>query len=102
MHKILVDTCVWFDMVKDPEQLALLYVIEELIERNELNLIVPKIVINEFIENKDRIIKENGRSLSSTLKRAKDIINRHGDPKKKKLALEQLNEVDFKLPSLGD
>jgi hypothetical protein len=102
MHKILVDTCVWLDMAKDPDQQALLNVIEELVKRKELTLIVPKIVVQEFERNKKRIIKESSQSLSSVFKRVKNVVDKFGDPKKKKIVLEQLDNVDYKIPSLGE
>ncbi len=102
MHKILIDTCVWLDLAKDPKQQSLLNVIEELIERNELILIVPRIVLDEFIRNKERVIKEGTKSLSSVIKRAKDVVDKFGDPKKKKEVLEQLSNVDYKIPTLGE
>ncbi len=102
MHKILVDTCVWLDIAKDPEQQALLNVVEELVKRKELTLIVPKLVIEEFARNKERIIKEINQSLSSTFKRVKDFVNKFGDPDNKKAVLEQLNNVDYKIPFLGE
>ena len=101
MHKILVDTCVWLDMAKDPEQQALLNVVEELMAMNKLSLLVPRIVLDEFIRNKQRIIKESSQRLSSVLKRAKDVVDKFGDPKRKKIVLEQLNNVDYKIPQLG-
>ena len=102
MHKILVDTCVWLDMAKDQEQQALLNVIEELIKRNELSLIVPKTVIEEFDRNKERIIKESSQSLSSIFKRVKDFATKHGDSKKNQTLISQLNDLDYKIPSLGE
>lgn len=102
MHKILVDTCVWLDMAKDTQQQALLSVIEELVSRNELALIVPRIVIEEFAHHKGRIIKESSQSLSSVFRRVKDAVEKFGDPKKKKGVLEQLDNVDYKIPSLGE
>ncbi|HMK26924.1 MAG TPA: PIN domain-containing protein [Chitinophagaceae bacterium] len=102
MHKILVDTCVWLDMAKDPEQQALLNVIEELVKRKELTLIVPRVVVQEFERNKEKIIKESSQSLSSVFKRVKNIVDKFGDPKKKKVVLEQLDNVDYKIPSLGE
>jgi predicted nucleic acid-binding protein len=102
MHKILVDTCVWLDIAKDPEQQALLNVIEELVKRKELTLIVPRIVADEFARNKERIIKESSQNLSSVFKRVKDVVDKYGDPKKKKAVLEQLNDVDYKITSLGE
>ena len=102
MHKILIDTCVWLDMAKDQEQVALLNVIEELIRLKELDLIVPRIVVDEFARNKEKIIKESNKSLSQVFKRVKDAVDKFGDPKKKQLALELLNDVDYKIPSLGE
>lgn len=102
MHKILVDTCVWLDMAKDPEQQALLNVIEELIKRKELSLIVPRIVVDEFARNKERIIKECSQSLSSAIKRVKDVVSKFSDPQKKEEVLEQLNNVNNRIPSLGE
>jgi predicted nucleic-acid-binding protein len=102
MHKILIDTCVWLDMAKDPKQQSLLNVIEELIRRKKLALIVPRIVLDEFLRNKERVIKEGTKSLSNVIKRAKVVVDKFGDPKKKQEVLEQLNDVDYKIPTLGE
>ena len=41
MFKMLIDTCVWLDLAKDPKQTPVLDVIEELLRREMLSLIVP-------------------------------------------------------------
>lgn len=102
MFKILLDTCVWLDIAKDPQQQATLGVLEELIRQNQVSLIIPRIVVDEFARNKARIVHESQRSLSSILKRAKQAVDQLGDTKRKRLVLEQLNDVDHKLPSLGE
>ncbi len=102
MFKILLDTCVWLDIAKDPQQQATLGVLEELIRQNQVSLIIPRIVVDEFARNKARIVHESQRSLSSVLKRAKQAVDQLGDTKRKRLVLEQLNDVDHKLPSLGE
>lgn len=102
MHRILVDTCVWLDMAKDPEQATLLTVIEELVKMKELELLVPKTVIDEFARNKEKIIKENSQSLSSIFKRVKDAVDKFGNPSKKKAAISLLNDVDSRIPKLGE
>jgi PIN domain len=40
--------------------------------------------------------------LSSTLKRTKEAVEKFGDPRKKSAVLRELNEVDHRLPSLGE
>jgi hypothetical protein len=67
-----------------------------------VSLILPRTVVDEFARNKDRIIEESSRSLSSTLKRVKEAVDRFGDPKRKRMVLNQLNDVDHRLPALGE
>jgi hypothetical protein len=102
MFHVLIDSCVWLDLGKDHSQRAFLEALEELHNQKTISFILPRIVVDEFARNKDRVVRECGRSLSSTIKRVKDVVNRFGDPKQKKTAIECLNDVDHKLPSLGE
>ena len=102
MFKILIDTCVWLDLAKDPRQEAILTSLEALVQRGEVSLVVPRIVLTEFARNKTRIVKEGSRSLSGALKRARDILRKLGEGRGKRLALEHLAEIDHKLPRLGE
>jgi hypothetical protein len=50
-------------------------------------------------------VQETQRNVSSVLKRAKEILHQLGDPKREKAVvavLAHLNEVDYRLPSLGE
>jgi hypothetical protein len=102
VFRILVDTCVWLDLVKDAHPQVQLDALEQLIQLKRVALIVPRTVLDEFARNKTRVIEESRRSLSSTLKRVKEVVDKLGDPKKKRLVLDHLNEVDHKLPTLGE
>lgn len=99
---ILIDTCVWLDVAKDYQQQAILAALEELIRQGDVALILPSIVVDEFARNKARVIDESSRSLSSTLKRVKEAVEKFGDPRKKSAVLSQLNDVDHRLPTLGE
>ena len=99
---VLIDTCVWLDAAKDYQQQAILTALEELIRQGNIALILPRIVVDEFARNKARIIEESSRSLSSTLKRVKDMVEKFGDPRRKRTVLRQLNDVDRRLPTLGE
>lgn len=101
MFKVLIDTCVLLDLAKNSDQQPLLTVLEELIKLKELSLIIPETIIEEFDRNKSRIIKEGNQSFSSLIKRVKDVVEKLGDPKKKTATLEQLNDVDYKIPLVG-
>jgi predicted nucleic acid-binding protein len=102
MFKILIDTCVWLDLAKDYQQQQILTVLEELIQQGEIELILPRIIVEEFARNKLRIIEDSRRSLSSTLKRAKEVMEKLGDPEQKQLVLSHLNDIDQRIPSLGE
>jgi hypothetical protein len=102
VFRILIDTCVWLDLAKDYQQQALLEVLEELLRQKKISLILPETVCEEFARNKARVAKESGQSHSGVLKRVKEIVDKFGDPKRKRSVLEQLNEVDHKIPILGE
>ena len=102
VFKILIDTCVWLDLAKDYQQQALLSALEELIRDKDLELILPRPIVEEFNRNKARVIEESTRSLSSTLKRAKEVVEKFGDPQGKRVAVRHLNDVDYRLPLMGD
>lgn len=99
--RVLIDTCVWLDLAKDYQQQPILSALEELIRHGDVALILPRTVIDEFRRNKPRVIEESGRSLSSTLKRAKEAVEKFGDPRERDAVLRQLNDVDHRLPTLG-
>jgi hypothetical protein len=101
MLNLLIDTCVWLDIAKDPEQQKTLRVIDELIDMEEVRLLLPETVITEFNNNKDRIIKESNQSLSSVIKRVKVMVEKLGANETKKLVLGQLDDVNYKIPNLG-
>jgi predicted aspartyl protease len=100
--KVLIDTCVWLDLAKDYQQQAILAALEELIRHGKVELIMPRTVIDEFGRNRARIIEESSRSLSSTLKRVKEAVEKFGDTRRKAIVLDQINDVDHRLPTLRD
>jgi hypothetical protein len=102
MFKLLIDTCVWIDAAKDPRQQSLLNVLQELVTLQEVSLLVPRIVVEEFQRNKPKIVTDNTRSLAAAFKRVKEAVDNFGDPKQKRRALDQLNDVDHRLPQLAE
>lgn len=102
MFKFLIDTCVWLDIAKDYRQTGVIESLEILLRNGQLDILLPQIVVNEFTRNKSRVVEESSRSLSSSLKRAKDAVYRLGEGHGKKAALEHLHELDHRLPRLGE
>src|SRR4029453_5784557 len=79
----------------------ILTALEELIRLEEIKLILPRTVLDEFARNKARVVEESGRSLSGTLKRVKEAVEKFGDPRKKSIVLGQLSDVDHRIPTMG-
>lgn len=100
--RLLLDTCVWLDLAKDYRQRATLTAIEELIKADVLVLLVPEQVIQEFGRNKDKIIRDGGRSLSSHIRRAKEAVSELGSETSKQAALRELSDVDHKINVLSE
>lgn len=102
MFQLLIDTCVWLDIAKDRKQQTLLTALERLLEHKKIELIVPRIVVDEFDRNKARIVQDATKSMSSTLKRAKELVGEFGKGAKARKVIEEINNIDYLMPSLGD
>jgi hypothetical protein len=102
MFNLLIDTCVWLDIAKDHRQMAVLDTLETLLRDGQLRLLLPRIVVDEFSRNKDRVVGESSRSLSSSLKRVKEVVHRLGGGRGKRVAMKHLEELDHRLPRLGE
>jgi hypothetical protein len=102
MFKILIDTCVWLDLAKDPKQTPVLGVVEEMVRRGMVTLIVPRVVLDEFRRNRDRIAKESAKSLSAHFRLVKDAVSKiGGDKERVQIVLSHLDDVDHKIPIVG-
>lgn len=99
---MLIDTCVWLDIARDSKQAPVLSVVEEMIKRGMISLIVPRIVIDEFRRNRDRIIKESTKSLSTHFRLVKEAVGKVGGNKRRmRVVLAHLDDVNHKIPILG-
>ena len=94
---LLLDTCVWLDLVGNHGNEPLLTALESLCGQRVIDLIVPQLVSDEFTRNKGRIITESGRNLSGVLKRARVALWNYGDPRKRKKAVEVIDDINHRL-----
>jgi hypothetical protein len=99
---LFLDTCVWLDLAGSEANEPLLGALESLCDQHVIDVVVPQIVRDEFANNKDRVIKDSGRSLSGAVKRAKVAMWKYGDPKKRRKAVEVLEDIDHRLNSAID
>jgi predicted nucleic acid-binding protein len=99
--KILVDTCVWLELAKEYKDRPVLYVLEHATQYGG-RLIVPRIVLDEFERNKQRLVEENARSLSAALHRARDMAQKYGNRRRIRAVADELSNLDHKLVNLRD
>jgi PIN domain len=102
MTKLLIDTSVWLDIAKTNKGEKVLILLEEFIKAGELTLVIPEIIIAEFNRNKDRIVNDAGKSLSTHFDKVKELIVIHGTDETKDLIISQLNDINHKIPILGE
>jgi integrase len=95
MVKILVDTSVWLALAADPKDVALVAIIEKLIDEGLVELLVPRTVLNEFLAHRDRVAMDHGKRLSSHFRTVKDAVQISGaDAVSIERTLRLLDEVD--------
>jgi hypothetical protein len=66
-----------------------------------VNLVVPRQTVDELARNKERIVRDTGKSLSSTFKRVKEAVRQFGQDKGKLNALASLDDVDHRITILA-
>jgi len=102
MFNVLIDTCVWLDLAEDTKQTPLLDAVESLLKDRRMRLLVPRIVVDEFHKNRDRVAKASAKSLSTHLNLVKGAIRRaDGDKRQKSRVLDYLSNLDHRIPIMG-
>lgn len=99
---LLIDTCVWLDLAKDYRQLPLLDAVLAMKNAGELEIVLPQIVVEEFNRNKERIISDSKRSLSSHFKLVREAMLKFSQEEGRDAALQKLNEVDHRIAIGGE
>ncbi len=100
--RLLIDTSVWLDLTKDPRHLPLLDALSTMKEVNEVELILPQIILEEFARNRDRVMASSRASLSSHFKRVKEAVVQFGPEKGRDEVLHHLNEMDHRIAVGGE
>ncbi len=97
MFNVLIDTCVWLDLADKPQQTALMAPLEGLLSYGGINLLVPRIVLEEFKRNRARIAEKSTKGLNTHLNLVKDAVRRStGDKRKKDRIIAYLGNLGRK------
>lgn len=99
---LLIDTCVWLDLAKDTSNKAIIMTLKSLIENNNIKILLPSIIKEEFLRNKKKIIDNSKKKISRELKNVKEIVNQYDLSDNKSTILNSLTDINYKLPMLSD
>lgn len=102
MLKLLIDTSVWLDLAKDYRNLPLLSLLDDLVERGDIDLLVPEVVRDEFARNRARVLASAKASQAEVFKRARNAVRQFGGEDSKDEALRALDDVAHKLAIHGE
>lgn len=102
MLRLLIDTCIWLELAKDYRLKPLLTALGSLVKVGEVSLIVPRLVIDEFARNKERVVRESGQSVSSLVKRARRTVGQFGNDDTKAVTLAALADIDHRIVTMGE
>jgi hypothetical protein len=94
MLKVLVDTCVWLDMAKASSQSKNITILLNLRVEKLIDFIVPRIVLEEFDRNRNRVIAEYAKSITTTLSRAREIVVQQGGRRRYKALYRLFDQAD--------
>jgi len=102
MFNVLIDTCVWLDIAEKPQQTALLAPLEGILSYGGINLLVPRIVLEEFKKNRGRVAERSSRGLSTHIGLVKDAVRRsNGDKRRKDRVLGYLSDLGRRTADVG-
>jgi hypothetical protein len=101
MLYVLADTSVWLDLAKTINGQKLIVAVRVLVHERRLKLLVPRLVIEEFERNRERVEADMTRSVSAQLGRARQAIEQHGQGSGRQAALDELDNLSHRLPLIN-
>jgi hypothetical protein len=97
---MLVDSCVWTDVVQDPCAPELIGAIEKLKSDGDIVVIVASTVVDDFAQSKSWLLDEGRQSISRTRLLAE--AKRGRTTRRSRTVVSELNEIALELLNIGD
>jgi len=100
--KLLIDTNVWLELVRDFRLGHLLAILEKMVTRRVLELIVPETVLAEFVFSRDDVATKTVADLASHIRAVRDALPRiKVNDKTLAVTLGHLSEAAQRLHVIG-
>lgn len=102
MFKVLIDTSVWLDLAADHRQRPMLETLEAFVHLGHLQLLVPRLVLDEFRRNRERVAKAGGKAIASHVQQVKEAVKAlEQNSRRKKALLAGLDDIKHKAPLIA-
>jgi len=98
---LFTDTSVWLDLAKNVGGEQLIAACRVLVHQERLQLLVPKVVVDEFERNRDRVEADMTRSVTSTFRRVRAAVNEHGRGEGREETLKHLDDLTHRVPLIN-
>ncbi|MGM0934950.1 MAG: PIN domain-containing protein [Bacteroidota bacterium] len=102
MTNLFIDTCVWLDIAKSTKGERVLHLLEQLVNENKIELVLPEIVLAEFERNKERTIASTKKSVSEHLRKVRELVLSYSAKDNRQNILNELNNLDHLIPIKSD
>jgi PIN domain len=93
---LMADTCVWLDIAKNIRGEQQIAAVRVLVHQHELQLLVPKLVTDEFERNREQIEVVMSRRLDPTFRAVRTVLGQHGHNDERDRALDQLTDLEYR------
>ncbi|AMX97881.1 hypothetical protein EN883_34800 [Mesorhizobium sp. M7A.F.Ca.AU.002.06.1.1] len=100
--RILIDSSVWLDILKNARLDPVLTAIEDLVAVEAISLIMPEQIVFEFDRNKDRVKDARKTTLVGTVKRFREALSQIDSEAEREQALQAVSAIDHKLALTAD
>ena len=100
-NKLLIDTNLWLDLASDPGLTPVLTAVQALVRDGVVEMLVPRLVLDEFARHRDQVAEKKRRSLSTHLRHVRQAVGQFLDDDAKPEAVAQLDELQLKIATKG-
>lgn len=96
-HILMIDTCIWIEIAKNPSYKSLTITLKHLVETDQIKILTTDIIKDEFIRNKDKLLEIGRQNFSQNIKNLNTLIKEDSENKNIKALLKELDNINLKV-----
>jgi hypothetical protein len=100
--KMLVDTCVWTDLAKEPTGQSLIRALADSVRADDIRLAVARTTLNGLAQNRAQLIEDIEQGISKARRRAERDPEKFKNPRNRRTVNKNVDEADHLFVNLGE